>query len=205
MPAKAHRRVAFYFRVSTHDQTTENQRRELQAVAEKAGWNVVATFEDAGISGAKGRQQRPGYDALLKAITRREVDMVAAWSVDRLGRSMPDLVAFLSDLHARGADLYLHQQAMDTTTPSGRAMFQMMGVFAEFERAMIQERVKAGLARAKEEGRKLGRPTIGTDMEARIRALRAQGMGIVKVAKTLGIGVSAVQRVDGGGEAPKEV
>ncbi|OYX68921.1 MAG: resolvase [Rhizobiales bacterium 32-66-11] len=197
MPAKAHRRVAFYFRVSTHDQTTENQRRELQAVAEKAGWNVVATFEDAGISGAKGRQQRPGYDALLKAITRREVDMVAAWSVDRLGRSMPDLVAFLSDLHARGADLYLHQQAMDTTTPSGRAMFQMMGVFAEFERAMIQERVKAGLARAKAEGRKLGRPTVGTDTEARIRELRAQGMGIVKVAKTLGIGVSAVQRVDG--------
>ncbi|OYZ89587.1 MAG: resolvase, partial [Xanthobacter sp. 17-67-6] len=186
MPAKAHRRVAFYFRVSIHDQTTENQRRELQAVADKAGWNVVATFEDAGISGAKGRQQRPGYDALLKAITRREVDMVAAWSVDRLGRSMPDLVAFLSDLHARGADLYLHQQAMDTTTPSGRAMFQMMGVFAEFERAMIQERVKAGLARAKAEGRKLGRPTIGTDMEARVRALRAQGMGIVKVAKTLG-------------------
>lgn len=197
MPAKAHRRVAFYFRVSTHDQTTENQRRELQAVADKAGWNVVATFEDAGISGAKGRQQRPGYDALLKAITRREVDMVAAWSVDRLGRSMPDLVAFLSDLHARGADLYLHQQAMDTTTPSGRAMFQMMGVFAEFERAMIQERVKAGLARAKAEGRKLGRPTVGTDTEARIRELRAQGIGIVKVAKTLGIGVSAVQRVDG--------
>ncbi|MFH1558407.1 MAG: recombinase family protein, partial [Pseudomonadota bacterium] len=192
MPAKAHRRVAFYFRVSTHDQTTENQRRELQAVADKAGWNVVATFENAGISGAKGRQQRPGYDALLKAITRREVDMVAAWSVDRLGRSMPDLVAFLSELHARGADLYLHQQAMDTTTPSGRAMFQMMGVFAEFERAMIQERVKAGLARAKAEGRKLGRPTISTDIEARIRVLRAEGMGIVKVAKTLGIGVSAV-------------
>lgn len=196
MVAKAHRRVAFYFRVSTHDQTTENQRRELQAVADKAGWEVVATFEDAGISGAKGRQQRPGYDTMLKAITRREVDMVAAWSVDRLGRSMPDLVAFLSDLHAHGADLYLHQQAMDTTTPSGRAMFQMMGVFAEFERAMIQERVKAGLARAKAEGRKLGRPTLGPDMEGRIRALRAEGMGIVKVAKTLGIGVSAVQRVD---------
>lgn len=197
MPSKAQRRVALYLRVSTDDQTTENQRRELQAVAEKAGWNVVATFEDAGISGAKGREQRPGYDAMLKAITRREVDMVAAWSVDRLGRSMPDLVSLLSELHARGADLYLHQQAMDTTTPSGRAMFQMMGVFAEFERAMIQERVKAGLARAKAEGKKLGRPTIGSDMEGRIRELRAQGMGILKVAKTLGIGVSAVQRVEG--------
>ncbi|MCK0210072.1 recombinase family protein [Starkeya koreensis] len=187
--------VAFYLRVSTGEQTTANQRRELEAVAAKAGWNVVAVFEDAGISGSKGREQRPGYDALLKAVTRREVDLVAAWSVDRIGRSMPDLVSFLTELHARGADLYLHQQALDTSTPAGRAMFQMMGVFAEFERSMIQERVKAGLARTKAAGTKLGRPTVGGDVEARIRALRAEGMGILKVAKTLGIGVSAVQRV----------
>jgi len=187
--------VAFYLRVSTGEQTTANQRRELEAVAAKAEWNVVAVFEDAGISGAKGREHRPGYDALLKAVTRREVDMVAAWSVDRIGRSMPDLVSFLTELHARGADLYLHQQALDTSTPAGRAMFQMMGVFAEFERSMIQERVRAGLARAKADGTKLGRPTIGSDVEARIRALRAEGTGIVKVAKTLGVGVSAVQRV----------
>lgn len=189
------KRVAFYLRVSTGEQTTANQRRELEAVAARAGWDVVAVFEDAGISGAKGREQRPGYDALLRAVTRREVDMVAAWSVDRIGRSMPDLVSFLTELHARGADLYLHQQALDTSTPAGRAMFQMMGVFAEFERSMIQERVKAGLARAKADGTKLGRPTVGSDVEARIRALRAEGMGIVKVAKALGIGVSAVQRV----------
>ena len=189
------KRVAFYLRVSTGEQTTANQRRELEAVAARAGWSVVAVFEDAGISGAKGREQRPGYDALLRAVTRREVDMVAAWSVDRIGRSMPDLVSFLTELHARGADLYLHQQALDTSTPAGRAMFQMMGVFAEFERSMIQERVKAGLARAKADGTKLGRPTIGGDIEARIRALRAEGMGIVKVAKALGVGVSAVQRV----------
>lgn len=193
------KRVAFYLRVSTGEQTTANQRRELEAVAARAGWNVVAVFEDAGISGAKGREQRPGYDALLKAVTRREVDMGAAWAVDRIGRSMPDLVSFLTELHARGADLYLHQQALDTSTPAGRAMFQMMGVFAEFERSMIQERVKAGLARAKADGTKLGRPTIGNDVEARIRALRAEGMGIVKVAKTLGVGVSAVQRVAAAG------
>lgn len=192
------KRVAFYLRVSTGEQTTANQRRELEAVAARAGWNVVAVFEDAGISGAKGREHRPGYDALLKAVTRREVDMVAAWSVDRIGRSMPDLVSFLTELHARGADLYLHQQALDTSTPAGRAMFQMMGVFAEFERSIIQERVKAGLARAKADGAKLGRPTVGSDVEARIRALRAEGMGIVKVAKTLGVGVSAVQRVAAG-------
>lgn len=197
MSAKARRRVAFYLRVSTDGQTTENQRRELEAVAEKAGWQVVAVFEDAGISGAKGRDKRPGYDAMLKAVTRREVDMVAAWSVDRLGRSMADLVAFLGELHARGADLYLHQQALDTCTPSGKAMFQMLVVFAEFERAMIQERVKSGLARAKAQGKRLGRPTVGPAVEARIRQLRAGGMGVIKVARTLGIGVSAVQRVDG--------
>jgi len=189
------KRVALYLRVSTGEQTTENQRRELEAVAERAGWNVVAAFEDAGISGAKGRNQRPGYDALLKAVTRREVDLVASWSVDRLGRSLTDLLAFLGELHAKGCDLYLHQQGLDTSTPAGRAMFQMMGVFAEFERAMIQERVKSGLARAKANGAKLGRPRIGNDVEDRIREMKAQGVGIRKIAATLGIGVSAVQRV----------
>lgn len=190
------KRVAIYLRVSTGEQTTENQRRELEAVAQRAGWQVVAVFEDAGISGAKGRDKRPGYDAMLKAITRREVDLVAAWSVDRLGRSMQDLITFLGELHARGADLYLHKQALDTTTPSGKAMFGMMAVFAEFERAMIVERVNAGLARAKAQGKKLGRPSHGPEVEAKVRELRAQGMGVLKVARTLGIGVSAVQRID---------
>jgi DNA invertase Pin-like site-specific DNA recombinase len=190
------KRVAIYLRVSTAEQTTENQRRELEAVAERAGWQVVEVFEDAGISGSKGRDQRPAYDKMLKAMTRRKVDMVAAWSVDRLGRSMQDLTAFLGELHSRGADLYLHQQALDTTTPSGRAMFGMMAVFAEFERAMIQERVNAGLARAKAQGKRLGRPKVSGETEAKVRELRAQGVGINKVARTLGIGVSAVQRID---------
>lgn len=190
------RRVALYLRVSTGEQTTENQRRALEDVAKRAGWNVVAIFEDAGVSGAKGRDKRPGYDKMLKAVTRREVDMVAAWSVDRLGRSMQDLTSFLGELHARGADLYLHQQALDTTTPSGKAMFGMMAVFAEFERAMIVERVNAGLARARADGKKLGRPSVGPEVEAKVRELRAQGMGVVKVAKTIGIGVSVVQRIE---------
>lgn len=190
------KRVAIYLRVSTAEQTTESQRRELEAVAERAGWDVVEVFEDKAISGTKGRDQRPAYDAMLKAVTRREVDMVAAWSVDRLGRSMQELTAFLAELHGRGADLYLHQQALDTTTPSGRAMFGMMAVFAEFERAMIVERVNAGLARAKAQGKRLGRPGHGEAVEVKVRELRATGMGVIKVAKTLGIGVSAVQRID---------
>lgn len=195
------KRVALYLRVSTAEQTTDNQRRELEAVAERAGWEVVQVFEDKGISGTKGRDQRPAYDAMLKAVTRREVDMVVAWSVDRLGRSMQELTAFLGELHGRGADLYLHQQALDTTTPSGKALFGMMAVFAEFERAMIVERVNAGLARAKAQGKRLGRPGHGGEIEAKVRELRAQGMGVLKVAKTLGIGVSAVQRIDKANEA----
>ena len=153
----AQKRIAIYLRVSTGEQTTENQRRELEEVAARHGWRVVEFFEDAGISGAKGRDKRPGLDRLLKAVARREVDMVAAWSVDRLGRSLIDLLDFLRELHAKGVDLFLHQQGLDTSTPSGRAMFQMLGVFAEFERSMIRERVMAGLSRAKADGIQLGR------------------------------------------------
>ena len=117
-------------------------------------------FEDSGISGAKGREKRPAFDGLLKDATRGKFDIVAAWSVDRLGRSLQDLVAFLAELRDTGRDLYLHQQAIDTSTPSGRAMFQMLGVFAEFERGLIRERVNAGLARARAKGTKLGRRPV---------------------------------------------
>mgnify|MGYP001365660878 CR=1 FL=1 len=189
------KRVALYLRVSTDEQTTENQRRELTAIAERQGWQVRAVYEDNGISGAKKRDQRPAYDALLKDATRRKFDMIMAWSVDRLGRSLQQLVVFLDELHSLGIDLYLHQQGIDTATPTGKAMFQMCGVFAEFERAMIQERVKAGLERAKAQGKKLGRRPVGEAKEKEIRKLRQEGMGYHKIAKTAGVGVSVVQRV----------
>src|SRR5476649_1229472 len=142
-------RVAIYTRVSTSGQTTANQLRELRAVAKRLKHKVVAEFKDNGISGAKGRDQRPGLNSLLEGVTRRDFDKVMAWSVDRLGRSLPNLLAFMGELKAKGVDLYLHQQSLDTSTPSGRAMFQMLGVFSEFERSMIRERVMAGLSRAK--------------------------------------------------------
>jgi DNA invertase Pin-like site-specific DNA recombinase len=191
------KRVAIYARVSTDGQTTENQQRELQAAVERNGWTIAAEYIDHGISGAKGRKDRPQFDALLRAVARKEVDLVAAWSVDRLGRSLQDLVGFLSDLQAKNVDLYLHQQALDTSTPSGKAMFGMLGVFAEFERSIIQERVKAGLARARGKGTKLGRPRAGIEIEDRIRGLAAQGTGKMKIAKLLGVGVSLTQRVLG--------
>jgi DNA invertase Pin-like site-specific DNA recombinase len=189
------KRVGIYLRVSTNGQVTENQRRELEAVAKRSGWQVVGFYEDNGISGAKGRDKRPGFDQLLKDATARKINMIAAWSVDRLGRSLQDLVSFLNELHALHCHLYLHQQALDTSTPSGRAMFQMCGVFAEFERAMIRERVNAGLARARAKGKRFGRPPIAPTVEARIRELRAQGFGKIKIAKTIGVGVGTVQRV----------
>jgi DNA invertase Pin-like site-specific DNA recombinase len=188
-------RVAIYTRVSTSGQTVDNQLRELRAVAERHGWHIVVERADAGVSGAKGRDKRPGLDALLQGVTRRDFDKVMAWSVDRLGRSLPDLLSFCTELRAKGVDLYLHQQSLDTSTPAGKAMFQMIGVFAEFEREMIRERVNAGLARAKDQGKTLGRPRL--DEANRVKAiqeLRAQGLGILKIAKRLDIGVSVVQR-----------
>jgi DNA invertase Pin-like site-specific DNA recombinase len=187
--------VALYLRVSTKGQSVANQKRELEAVAERSGWKIVAIYEDAGISGAKGRDKRPGFDRMLRDATRRQFDVVAAWSVDRLGRSLQDLVTSLSELHALHIDLYLHQQAIDTTTPAGKALFQMMGVFSEFERAIIRERVRAGLARAKANGVKLGRRPVGVVVEDRIRKLRRKGMGILKIGRELGVGTSVVQRV----------
>ena len=189
-------RAAIYARVSTtNGQTPENQLAELRRAAKRMGWNVVEEYVDHGISGAKGRDKRPAYDALCKAATRKEFDVVMAWSVDRLGRSLQDLVQFLVELHAKGVDLYLDRQGVDTTTPGGKALFQMMGVFAEFERAMIRERVNAGLTRARAQGKRLGRPRITKTKENRIRALLEGGMGMNRVAKTVGCGVSAVQRV----------
>jgi DNA invertase Pin-like site-specific DNA recombinase len=189
------KRVAIYLRVSTSKQETSNQRRELETVAARSGWQIVKVYEDAGISGAKGRDKRPGLDAMLKAVNAREFDMVAAWSVDRLGRSLTDLLGILQNLHDKGVDLFLHQQGLDTSTTAGKAMFQMLGVFAEFERGIIRERVNAGLARARANGTKLGRRRVKPAVEERILSLRKGGMGILKIGREVGVGTSVVQRV----------
>ncbi len=143
------KRAAIYARVSTDGQTTENQLRELRLVAERNGWEIIREFIDQGISGAKGRDQRPAFDAVWKGAVRREFDVVMVWAVDRLGRSLSHLVNFLSEIHAKKVNLFIHQQGIDITTPAGKALFGMMGVFAEFERSMIQERVKAGIKRVR--------------------------------------------------------
>ena len=192
------KRAVLYLRVSTVEQTTANQERELRAVAERMGVAVVQVYKDHGVSGAKDRDKRPQFDAMCKAAARREFDLVMAWSVDRLGRSLQDLVAFLGEMHATGRDLYLHQQGLDTTTPAGKAMFQMLGVFSEFERSIIQERVRAGLRRAKSEGKQLGRPPLSPELEERIRkALNQPGRteGVRVIAKRFGLSPTTVQKI----------
>ncbi len=192
MPTKTNNTAAIYARVSTRNgQTTENQLRELRAVARRHGWKIVATYTDDGISGAKGREQRPGLDDLLKGVARKEFDVVAAWSVDRLGRSLQDLIGTLNELKAKDVDLYLHKQGLDTSTPAGKAMFQMLGVFAEFEREIIAERIHAGLARAKEQGTKsgkpIGRPEVFGTVRQKAVALKEQGLGTRRIAGELGV------------------
>jgi len=171
------KRAVLYLRVSTTDPTTANQERELREVASRMGCEIVGIYKDHGISGAKGRDRRPQFGRLLRDAAQRKFDVVMAWSVDRLGRSLQDLVSFLSELHALQIDLFLHQQGLDTTTPAGKLMFQVCGAFAEFERSMIRQRVHAGLKRAVAQGKQLGRPRIEASTEKRIQAQLRTGKG----------------------------
>ena len=185
------KRVAIYTRVSTDTQTVENQLRELNGVAERMNWVIVEVLADEGISGAKGRDKRPAFDKLMKMVTKKEIDLIACWSVDRLGRSLQHLVVFLAEINDRNVDLYLHTQGLDTSTPAGRAMFSMLSVFAEFERAIMRERIIAGLKRST---KKSGRPKLETDKQQRIQRLLNSGMSINATAKKVKVGVATVHR-----------
>lgn len=193
------KRVALYSRVSTENQTTDNQLLELRTVAERMGWVIVDEFVDHAVSGGKGRDQRPAFDKLIKGANRKDYDLIMAWSVDRLGRSLKDLVNFLGDIEAVEVGLYLLKQGLNTETPTGKLMFQMIGMFAEFEKAMIRERVISGIARAKANPnpnkKAHGRPANLVNPQQLIMKLRAEDKGMNKIAKELGIGVSTVQRI----------
>ena len=203
------KRVALYVRVSTGDQTTDTQKQELLAWTERAGHVVVKVYEDQGISGAGGRDKRPAFDALLKAAVRREFDMIAVWSSDRLGRSLSHLVEVLQTIRDTGTGLYIHTQSVDTSTPAGRAMFGMLGIFSEFEREMIVARVNAGLARAREKiardgkfiskagkvRRRLGRPGAEPEKLDLARQELARGTGIAKTARLVGLGTGTVHKL----------
>ena len=189
-------RCAIYTRISTDTQTSENQLMELRQIAASKSLTIVREYTDHGISGAKGRVGRKGFDELIKGATRKEFDIILAWSVDRLGRSLTDLLSFLNEIQSVGCDLYLHQQGLDTSTPAGKMMFQMCGVFAEFERGMIRERVIAGQNRAKAQGKHIGRPSnLNEGLIQSIKYMRSQGLGIRRIAKELKVGVGTIYRV----------
>ena len=186
------RRAAIYARVSTGEQTPENQLRVLREVADRAGWTIAAEYVETA-SGATAK--RAGLERMLADAARRKFDTLLCWDVSRLGRSLRDLVDIFETLRALKIDLVIHQQGIDTQTPAGIAMMQMSGVFAQFERAMIVERTKAGMARARARGAQIGRAPAGDGTVAAIRSLRAQGLSMDRIARDLKIGKGVSQRV----------
>jgi DNA invertase Pin-like site-specific DNA recombinase len=194
------KRAALYVRVSSDHQTVQNQIEALTEIAMRRGWQIVATYQDAGISGTKGRDKRPGLDAMLNDASRGKFDVVMAWALDRLGRSLIDLLASVQHLHECDVGLYIEKfsgdQAVDTTSSVGRFMFVIFAGLAEFERSMIRDRVRAGVKRARAAGIKFGRPKIDYTVEKRIRAALAKGdKGMLKIAEELGVGSGTVQRI----------
>lgn len=192
-------RVALYLRVSKRDQTEENQRTALRQVAEQRGWQTVE-YVDHGISGAKGREKRPNFDRMCKDATAGKLDLIAAWSLDRLARSISHLVRFGEEIRAANVGLFVLKQQIDTETPAGRLMFTMLGAIAEFEREIIRERINAGIERARKHGTKSGNPhgrprKIDPQIEDAVRLMRSQKHGKLKIAKSLGIGVHRVDRI----------
>ncbi|MBX2897942.1 recombinase family protein [Candidatus Obscuribacterales bacterium] len=190
------RRVAIYARVSTPSQTVENQLIELRAVAQRSGWQIVVELTDNGISGAKGRDQRPAFDELLKRSTRREFDVVMVWAIDRIGRSIQHLVTFMNDMQSVGIDLYIHQQSIDTTTAAGRMIFGVFSALGQYERELIRERIMAGQQRARAQGIKIGRPSKMNDaVKTSVKLLKGKGVGIREIASKLEIGIGTVYSV----------
>jgi DNA invertase Pin-like site-specific DNA recombinase len=189
-------KAVIYSRVSTNDQTVDNQLKILREVAEKKGLEVVQEISDEGISGAKGRDEREGFNELIKGSIQKEWDIILVWDVSRLGRSLQHLVSFLDDIHSAKCDLYIHQSGLDTSTASGKMMFQMIGVFSEFERSMIRERVIAGQQRAKAEGKHIGRKSnVNEGTLNAVKHLRENNVPIKRIAKNLKIGVGTVYKI----------
>ncbi len=166
---------------------------ELSAACARNDWQVVRVFTDYGISGAKGRGARKGLDDLLKAVVRREIDQVCVWSIDRLGRSLRDLIGVLEELRQKGCNLYVHKQAIDTNTPSGKMLFQMLAVFAEFEREIMRERIIAGQQRARAQGKRIGRRSvIDESLQARAAHLRSDGLSLRDIGGRLNVSPATV-------------
>ena len=194
------KKVVIYGRVSTNKQIVENQLEELREVSRRNSWEVQEEYLDEGLSGSLGREGRPSFDRLLKDVSRKKFDGILVWDISRLGRSLTDLVSFLNDVQSKNIDLYIHQQGLDTSTPTGKMMFQLVGCFVEYEKTIIRERVKSGMENAKRNGTKSGRPigrpsVVNSSTKTTVVELRDRGMSKTKICKTLGIGVGTLYKL----------
>ena len=192
--------VAIYVRVSTDKQTVDNQLSDLRKSALRNDWNVVKEYVEKPVSGSYGRDKRPEWDTLLKDVNRKLFDGILIWDISRAGRSLQHLVQFLDDIQSKNIDLYIHNSGLDTSTPTGKMMFQMVGVFAEFEKNMIRDRVKSGMDRAKKNGtksgKKIGRPSnVNPSTESAVVALRQNGYSLNRISKELSIGSGTIYQI----------
>ncbi len=190
------RKVAIYTRVSTLDQTIDNQLIELRDHCSKMGWEIVKEYADEGLSGTLSREKRPALNSLIKDAYRKRFDSVVCWDISRIGRSMKELVLFLSDMKDKGVGICSVRQGFDTSTSMGEIMFQFVGILSSWEREMIRERTLAGLERAKSEGKTLGRRKVTNDtMTAKILELRAAKKSIREIASEVGVSRGTVSNV----------
>jgi DNA invertase Pin-like site-specific DNA recombinase len=187
------KRVAIYVRVSTRrDQTTQNQIGELQKYCERQGWQVVELYDDSGVSGAKS--DRPALSMMLKDAAKGRFDLICVWKIDRLARSVADLLNILSNLRSHGVDFVSTTQAIDTTTSYGKMVMTFLGAIAEFERDLICERITVGIERAKQDGVRFGRPHVGFDVNRAVQ-LKREGRTWGQIAKGLGVAHSTLRRM----------
>ena len=185
-------KIALYMRVSTEDQENRNQELRLQEVAQAHGWDIVETFQD---KESGGKRSRPGLEEMIKGARSGDFNGVVAVKVDRIARSLQDLLEIAGTLGSYGVDLFFTDQDLDISSSQGKLMFQILGAFAEYERDIIKDRTKAGLRRAKREGKKLGRPKIHGSKVRKVRELRADGLSVRRIAEEAGISKSAVSRI----------
>ena len=190
------KKVALYLRVSTLDQTIDNQLLELRDHCKKMDWEIVKEYADEGLSGTLSREKRPQLNEMIKDAYRKRFDLVVCWDISRLGRSMKELVLLLADMKEKGIGICSVRQGFDTSTSMGEIMFQFVGILSSWERDMIAERTLAGLARAKSQGKHIGRPTnLNEGLTHSIKYMKEQGVGIRKIAKDLSVGVGTVYKV----------
>ena len=189
------KKVSLYLRVSTKHQTVLNQKLELESLAERMGYEIVAEYKDEGISGAKNRNERPALAEMMKDAVRGKFEMILCYDLSRLGRNLEELIRILNELNEQNINLFFFREAINTETSSGKLMFSLFGVLAQWERSLLAERIISGQLRARKQGKKIGRPsTFNEGLMQAVKKLRENGMGIQAISRNLKIGVSSVYR-----------